>query len=266
MWENIWQLFVSFYSNPSGWGIGIALALGAIWLGAFAPPVHKRLWLWAILAGGAIIFGPTIAFVQVPLQFGANQALFHFWDLATLQCHVLLAGIPAMLFTGLVQEGLKLVPPLIYMRRNKPLSDRSALILGAAVGAGFGIFEAVWILNTVFASGFTWAVVELQGWQSLIPFWERFSAIGFHTAATALAIYGWNKGKGWQFYLLVALLHIILDYSVILLAAHVLTMVQVEIYASVLAVAVVAPALWLRWRKSRQESGIESISSGSDGR
>jgi hypothetical protein len=238
MWENIWQLFVSFYSNPSSWGIGIALVLGVIWLGAFAPPVHKRPWLWAVLAGGAIIFGPTIAFVQVPLQFGANQALLHFWDQATLQQHLLLAGIPAMLFTGLVQEGLKLVPPLVYMRRNKPLSDRSALILGAVAGAGFGI----------------------------IPFWERFSAIGFHTGATALAIYGWNKGKGWQFYLLVALLHIILDYSVILLAAHVLTMVQVEIYASVLAVTVVAPALWLRWRKSRQESGIESISSGSDGR
>ncbi len=262
MWENIWQLFISFYNNPSGWGIGVALALGAIWLGAFAPPVHKRPWLWAVLAGGAIIFGPTIAFVQVPLQFGANQALLHFWDQATLQQHLLLAGIPAMLFTGLVQEGLKLVPPIIYMRRSRPISNRDALILGAVAGAGFGIFEAVWVLNTVFASGFAWATVQLQEWQALISFWERFSAIGFHTAATALTIYGWNKGKGWQFYLLVALLHIILDYSLILLAAHVLTMVQLEIYASVLAVAVLAPALWLRWRKSSQELGIESMSSG----
>jgi len=262
MWENIWQLFTSFYSNPSGWGIGIGIALGAIWLGAFAPPVHRKPWLWAVLAGGAILFGPAIAFIQVPLQFGANQALLHFWDQATLQQHLLLAGIPALLFTGLVQEGLKLVPPLVYMKCERPISNRTAIVIGAAAGAGFGIFEAVWVLNTVFAQGFTWATVQFQGWQALIPFWERFSAVGLHTAVTALAIYGWNKGRGWQFYLLVALLHIILDYSAVLLAAQVLTIVKLEIYCSVLAVAVLIPALWLRWRKSSQGSGIESISSG----
>ncbi len=263
MWVNIWQLFVSFYSNPGGWGIGIALALGAIWLGAFAPPIHKRPWLWAVLAGGAILFGPTIAFIQVPLQFGANKALLHFWDQATLQQHLLFAGIPALLFTGLVQEGLKLMPALVYMERKQPISNRDALILGAVAGAGFGIFEAVWVLNTVFASGFTWATVQLQGWQALIPFWERFSAVGFHIGATALAIYGWNKGKGWQFYLLVAFLHIILNYSVLLLAAQVFTVVQLEIYCSVLAAAILATALWLRWRGPSQEPDIENTSSES---
>ena len=261
MWENIWQLFVSYYNNPSGWGIGIALALGAVWLGSFAPPVHKRPWLWAVLAGGAVLFGPTIALVQFPMQLGANQALHRFWNQATLEQHMLLAWIPAVLFTGLVQEGLKLVPALIYMRYKHPISNRDALILGAVAGAGFGIFEAVWIFNTAFAQGFTWAIVQLQGWQALIMFWERFSAVAFHTATTALAIYGWNKGKGWQFYLLVALLHIILDYSAMLLAAQVFTIVQIEIYASLLAVAVLAPALWLRWRRSSQESGVENVSS-----
>ena len=168
-----------------------------------------------------------------------------------------------MLFTGLVQEELKLVPPLTYMRRSRPLSNQAALILGAVAGAGFGIFEGVWTLKTVFASGFTSATVQLQGWQALIPFWERFSTVGFHTAATALAIYGWNKGKGWRFYLLAAFLHIILNYSVLLLAAHVLTTAQGEIYCSVLAVAIMATALWLRWRGLSQESGIENTSSES---
>jgi hypothetical protein len=148
---------------------------------------------------------------------------------------------------------LKLVPPLIYRKHKQPLSNKTALALGAMAGAGFGIFEAVWVLDIVFARGFTWATVELQGWQALLPFWERFSAVGFHTAATALATYGWNKGKGWQFYLLVALLHIILNYSVLLLAAQIFNYVQVEIYCSALAIVVLAPALWLRWRRQKQE-------------
>jgi hypothetical protein len=81
--------------------------------------------------------------------------------------------------------------------------------------------------------------------------------------ATALAIYGWNKGKGWQFYLLVAFLHIILNYSVLLLAAHVFIVVQLEIYCSVLVAAILATALWLRWRGPSQEPDIENTSSGS---
>lgn len=259
----VWQLFVSFYVNPSGWGISIALVLGAIWFAAFAPPIHKRPWLWAVLAAGAVLFGPTIAFIQVPLQLAANQAMLHFWEQATLQEHLLLAGIPAVLFTGLVQEGLKLVPPLVYMKYGQPISDRNALILGAVAGVGFGVFEAVWIFNTVFASGFSWATVQLYGWQAVIPFWERLSAIGFHAGATALAVYGWNRGIGWRFYLLVALLHVVLNYSAVLFAAHVLTMVQVEVYASVLAAAVVAPALCLRWQSPNQESDAENISSRS---
>lgn len=247
MWETIWQLFISFYNNPGGLGIGAALVLGAIWLGAFAPPVHKRPWLWAVLAGGAILFGPTVAFIQVPLQLLADQALLRFWPEATLQ-HVLLVGIPALVLAGLVQEGLKLLPPLIYLRRRRPLSKRDALILGAVAGVGFGIFEAVGLLGPIFTSGFTWTTVQTQGWLALLPFWERFSFIGFHAGATALAIYGWNKGKGWQFYLLVAALHIIVNYGAILFAAELLTAVQVEIYTSALAVAVLIPAFRLRWQ------------------
>ena len=199
--------------------------------------------------------------LPVLLQYGANQAVFHFWDQTIVEQHLLLAAIPAMLFTGLVQEGLKLVPPLVYMRYKRPLSSRDALMLGAVAGAGFGIFEAAWVLNAIFASGFTWAMVQLQGGQALLGFWERFSAVGFHTGATSLAIYGWNRGKGWQFYGLVALLHIMLNYGIVLLYTQVLTVVQLEIYASVFAVAVLGITLWLRWRRQSQESGSEDVSS-----
>ena len=85
-------------------------------------------------------------------------------------------------------------------------------------------------------------------------FWERFFVVAFHVAASALAGYGLAKGKGWQFYLIVSLLHIILNFSVLLLRSGVLSIVWVEIYITVVAVLVAAYALRLRWGKSVPEA------------
>ena len=84
---------------------------------------------------------------------------------------------------------------------------------------------------------------------ALAGFWERFFAVAFHTAASALAGYGLAKGWGWQFYLLASFLHAFLNYSVILLRLELLTIVQMEIFAAVFAILVTGGALWLRWRK-----------------
>ena len=163
---------------------------------------------------------------------------------------LLLFGIPQILLSGLVQEGAKLVPIVLYWwREGKNLDPKLGLAVGAVAGAGFGAFEAQWVHNTIFASGWSWEAVQAGGLVALAPFWERFFAIAAHTAFSALAGYGLAKGKGWQFYLLASCLHALLNYSVLLLQSGALSMIQVEIYIASVALAVTAWALWLRWRK-----------------
>ncbi|HAE85701.1 MAG TPA: hypothetical protein DCG78_04240 [Anaerolineaceae bacterium] len=258
MWNSIWQFFIAIYSNPNVEGIGIALIMGAIWLAIFRMPLGKQPRLWTFLAVGALLFGPTIGLLQFPLQIFSMQALFQAWGAEIWQERLLVSEIPAMLITGFVQEGIKLVPVLIYRKRRQPLPDREALLAGAAVGAGFGIFEAAWLLNQVFTTGFSLPAFRLQGWQASLSFWERLFIVGFHTSTTALAAYWFNRGKGSRAYLAIALFHSIMNYGVILAAAGVFTIVQTEIYITVLCAIMIGAALWLRWHDRPAEPTLAS--------
>jgi len=91
--------------------------------------------------------------------------------------------------------------------------------------------------------------VQTYGFMALLSFWERFFTIAAHIAFSGLAGYGLAKGWGWQFYLITAFLHGLLNYSAVFQAAGLFTELQVEIYIAVLAVLVTGWALWLRWRK-----------------
>jgi len=251
MIDSIVIFFKSFFQNPSAWGIGLAIGFGAVWLACYRPPLFRKPWLWAVLAGSAFLTLAAASFVQIPLQIWAGQALGHFWSQEVLMRWILLAGIPQILLSGLVQEGAKLVPVVAYWKRSgKNIDPKLGLAIGAVAGAGFGIFEAQWAHNTIFASGWTWAVVQAGGFWALAGFWERFFAVAAHIAFSALAGYGLAKGRGWQFYLIASGLHALLNYSVVLLQAGLLTTIHLEIYAAVLAVVVTAWALWLRWRKT----------------
>jgi RsiW-degrading membrane proteinase PrsW (M82 family) len=199
--------------------------------------------------------GLGIAFVQIPLQALAGQALIQFWSQEIIMSWILLAGIPQILLSGLVQEGAKLIPIVFWWTRNRTdVTPTMGLIVGAIAGAGLGIFEAVWAHNTVFASGWTWQVVETIGLVALTPFWERFSAVAFHIAVSALAGYGLAKGWGWQFYLIASFSHALINYGVVLLQSGVLTVIQLEVYVTIIALVITAVALWLRWRKSEDTS------------
>jgi len=251
MIEFMVSFFVSFFQNPSALGIGLAIAFGAIWLAGYRPPLFKEPWLWAVLAASAILTLAAVSFIQIPLQIWTGQALSHFWSEEVLLSWILLAGIPQILLSGLVQEGSKKVPVVIYWwRSGKIIDPKLGLAIGAVAGAGFGIFEAQWVHNTIFASGWTWEAVQTGGVMALAGFWERFFAVAFHAAASALVGYGLAKGWGWQFYLIASCLHGLLNYSAVLLHSGVCTVVHVEIYAAVVAVLVTAWALWLRWRKT----------------
>ena len=243
--------FLSFFANPTALGIGLAFYFGAIWLTPYYPPLFKDARLWAVMAGSAFLALWAASFVQIPLQFWTGQALGHFWSQEVLIRRILLFGIPQILLSGLVQEGAKMVPLVVYWRREgRSLDPKLGLAIGAAAGAAFGIFEAQWAHNTIFAAGWTWEAVQTGGLIALAPFGERFFVVAAHTAFSALAGYGLAKGKGWQFYLIASCLHAFLNYSAVLLVGGVLTnVVQVEIYVTVYALSVMAWALWLRWRK-----------------
>jgi len=99
----------------------------------------------------------------------------------------------------------------------------------------------------LFAAGWTLDAISTDGFLGIAGFWERFFVVGFHISAAALAGYGLAKGKGWQFYLLAAVLHGILNYAVVLLFKEYITLVQLEVWVAVVAVLVAAAVLILRW-------------------
>lgn len=251
MLEMIFKFLQSWFTNYNALGVGLALVFGAIWLAGLWPPLFKKYWLWAVLVGSAFLSLAAVGFVQIPLQLLVAQALNHFWSQEILISGLLLAGIPQILLSGLVQEGAKMVPMVVWWGRcGRSLDPKLGLAIGAVAGAGLGIFEAVWVHNMLFASGWSWAAVQTSGLMALAGFWERFFAVAFHIGVSALAGYGLARGWGWQFYLLAAFLHSLLNYSAVLLQVGVFGSVQMESYVAVVAVVVTWSALWLRWRKT----------------
>jgi len=231
-------------------GIGLAIAFGAVWFTSYWTLILKKSWAWAVLASSAFISWAAVAFIQIPLQIWTGQALNQFWSQEVLMRWLLLATIPGILLTGLVQEGAKLVPVVTYWwRKGRNIDPKLGLTIGAVAGLGLGVFEAVWVHNNIFAAGWTWEAVQTGGVVALAGFWERFFTIALHTAMSALAGYGLAKGWGWQFYLLASFLHASANYNAVLFNSRLITIIQVEIFAAAWAILVTVGALWLRWRK-----------------
>jgi hypothetical protein len=250
MFEYMIEIFLSFFRNPSFIGIFLAIVFGTIWLACYRPPLFKQYWLWAVLAGSAFLTLIAIVLVQVPLQTWTIKGMFDVWGDETLLQWALLAGIPNIIYIGLVQEGAKLVPAAVYWRQTgKSLNPGLMLAIGAVAGAGYGILETQFALNSILAEGWTWELVNTQGVIALGGLWERFFMTAFHTGACALAAYGLSKGKGIQFYLIAAFAHIMLEYSRLLVQKGLLSFLWAEVYIAVIALAVTGVTFWLRWRK-----------------
>jgi RsiW-degrading membrane proteinase PrsW (M82 family) len=199
------------------------------------------------------------SFIQIPLQVYVGQTLSQFWTEETLRRWLLVTGIPAILLSGLVQEGSKLVPVVIWWwRESRNIDPKLGLAIGAVAGVGFGIFEAQWAHNIILASGWSWQTVQTSGLIALAGFWERFFAVAFHTASGALMGWGLARGWGWQFYLLAAFLHSLLNYSIIPLRLGLMTVIQLEIYIAGLAVLLTIGVLLLRWRRSGVVAEVRS--------
>ena len=258
MYEQMLAFFLSWFTIPNLIGLGLALVFGAVWLAGYWPPLFKKHWLWVILVSGAFLPLIAVTLFQIPLQLWLGIAAGYLWSQETVMRWILLIGIPTILVSGLVQEGAKMVPMVAYWwRKNMNIDPKLGLAIGAVVGAAFGTYEAVWAHSAIFTAGWSWELVQTQGILMLAGFWERFFTVAAHIAFSALAGWGLAKGWGWQFYLVASFLHALLNYSAVLLQAGVFNIVQLEIYAAVLAVLVTAAALWLRWRKETIVAGGE---------
>jgi len=259
MLNQITSFFISaFYFQGTNWisillAITLGLVFGSLWLAFYRPQLFWKRSLWIIAGVSAILTWTAVAFIQIPLQSWTGQAIFHIWSESTLSTWILLAAIPQILLSGIVQEAAKLAPVLFFWWRSKRnFTPQFGLIAGAVSGAGFGIFEAIWVHNQIFASGWNLHLIGAEGFSSLWGFWERFFSIAFHISASALVGYGLAKHKGWQFYLLVSLLHGVMNYSIVLLQTNKLTVIQDEIVTAIFAVALTVVLLWLRWHKTKE--------------
>jgi RsiW-degrading membrane proteinase PrsW (M82 family) len=260
--------FKSFFENPSASGIylaisiGLAIGFGAVWLACYRPPLFKKPWLWAVLAGSAFFTLAAGCFILLPLYDWILEALLE----ALYVRSRLVVAIPIVFLGGLVQQGAKMVPVVIWWRRSgKNIDPKLGLVIGAVAGAGFGILEAQWAHNAIFAQGWTWAAVQTGGFMALLGFWERFFTVAAHIAFSALAGYGLARGRGWQFYLIASALHALLNLAWYLFPSSHLVFPEgillyslgVSVYTAVLASLVTAWALWLRWRKTAATAETE---------
>ncbi len=256
LWQQMESFLKSFFIFPGlklEWVLisaGIAILFGAIWVYAHWPPLFKKHWLWAVAVFSAFFTMLAITFVQIPLQYWSGTALNHFFSQKTIISWLLLAGVPSILLSGLVQEGAKMIPAVVYWWRNgRKITPRMGLAIGAVAGAAFGIFEAYWVFGQMFAAGWTFNAIRADGFVGIAGLLERFFTIGFHTAAGALTGYGLAKGKGWQFYLIAAGLHSLLNYVVLFSQKGYFTLAQVELWVAAVAVGTTVWVLLLRWGK-----------------
>jgi RsiW-degrading membrane proteinase PrsW (M82 family) len=248
-----WFIYPNLRWEPLLVAIGLALAFGAIWLVCQWPPLFRRHWFWAVAVFSAFFTLLAIVFIQVPLQYYVGQALSHFWNATVINSWLLAAGIPGILLSGLVQEGAKMVPMVFWWwRSDRSIGPRLGLAIGAMAGAGFGIYEAFWVHGSVLASGWTLSLIGQYGFLGIAPFWERFMTVAFHIAASSLAGYGLAKGLGWQFYLIAAGLHGLLNYVALPYSKGYFSVNQVEIYVAVVAMLVMMVVLSLRWRQEEE--------------
>ena len=245
--EQSLTFLINWFSNPSFAAIGLAVLIGIAWYAMYVPPVRGYAFIWAVAAVSALLTLLAIVFIQMPLQALVGQLLARAFDQATLLKWLYILGLPQILLSGFVQEAAKLIPVLfVWQRSDRYLDPKVGLIVGAAAGLGFGVFEAIWVFNQMYAAGWTWAAVEAAGFQGFMGVWERIFAVGGHVAFSAIAGYGLAKERGRLYYLLAALLHSMMNYTVVLLQAQLISVTTVEVLIALVAIGAAGWALYLR--------------------
>jgi len=241
--------FANWFSNPNFTAMGIAIVIGIIWYAAYRPPLRGGYgFLWLVMATSAILTLLAIVMIQMPLQALVGQLLTRAFAPDILVTWLYILGIPQIALSGLVQEGSKMIPMLfVWQRTERHLDAKVGLLIGAAAGLGFGVFEAMWALNQAYATGWTLAGASKEGFLAIAPLWERFFAVGAHVAFSALVGYGLATERGWMYYLIAAGLHGLMNYTIILVQSGLISVGTLEVLAALVAIGASAWALYLRY-------------------
>jgi uncharacterized membrane protein YhfC len=235
--------------------VGLAVAFGAAWLTAHWPPLFKRPWFWVIGIVSAFFTMAAFAFVRTPLQYYYDVLVNHFMSGAAIRDWLLLLGIPSVIISGLVQEGAKMVPMVLFWaKRDFRITPAMGLAIGAIAGAAFGIFDSFQAFGTVFSNGWTTASFS-QGFNGIIDFWLRFFSIGFQTAASAMVGYGLARGKGWQYLLVASGFHAFFLYGAYFYTKGYFGLPQLGTFVAFVAVVITAVVLIVRYRLRRDFPG-----------
>jgi hypothetical protein len=260
MWDAMWEYLKSWFNYPGVEGkiillcAALALVFGIIWLLAYWTPFLKRPGLWPTAIGSALITVVAMTFIYMPLLYLYTQWLDSSFSQGTLNDMMLLWTIPIVLVVALVEEGAKMIPMLFWWAGKYKPNVKMGMLIGAAAGAGFGIFQAFQIQNEVFGSGWSWAQVTAGGITALAPFWEQFWVVAAHIAMSAVVGYGMAKGKGGAFYLLASFLHAVLLYIVMFYAKGLITYNQMEIIVAAAAAVLTLVVLLVRWRRRDEDT------------
>jgi RsiW-degrading membrane proteinase PrsW (M82 family) len=115
---------------------------GAFWLILLSPIRLAPPSRWFLLLAGLLMFAPSIALVQLPLQAWVSRLIVVVVGVAAYQRNITLLAIPAVILSGIIQEGAKLIPIAAYAGWRKQPIPRFGLSIGALVGLGYGVTEA----------------------------------------------------------------------------------------------------------------------------
>ncbi len=195
---------------------------------------YNRLETYVMLILGAAGFS-LLRYTQVPLQnwYGINYAIPGLQAGESLYYY---AAVQA-LFSGLIQETLKLIP-LILIMISRPPSKKSLVVLGMFTGMGFGIMEACAITGVAYKTG----LMPFFSWGTF----ERIFAILFHTSTGAALGYavagGWKKVPA--IWLLMVLIHSFSNLLIVFYQKGTLSLVALELIVAAIDI-VLAILVWL---------------------
>ena len=262
LWNSITGYLESWFNHTGVAGnlillsAGLALVFGIIFLVYYWPPLLRKPGLWLTAVGSALLTVVATAFIYVTISYYYTQWLDATFSTGTLNDTMLLWSIPIVLALGLVQEGAKMVPMLFWwLGKTKP-DPRMGVIIGAVAGAGYGIFEAFYSHNQIFATGWGWDNVALGGVTSLLPFWICFWTVACHIGISALVGYGLAKRKIWLYYPLAAFVHALVTYLSVLAAKGTITGNQMGIILAVGGLIIIGISLWLHRRKYEEAEPV----------